>query len=131
MSSETAQLKTACRLLEEGNYEQALQSLQGAENSPSAVRKSLWLTVSAQIAERDGDSALAGERFAQAHALGVPLRASLHACAKYFKRTGQYEKAFHDYSILQNLFPNALGEFAEGLPDPELCRYAPVRAQHL
>ena len=55
----------------------------------------------------------------------MPLPVVLRESGRYFKRSGAYEKAYRCYSLLQNLEPQSIDEFLEGLPSRELCRFSP------
>jgi hypothetical protein len=117
--------RAACAWLDEGRPDEALEILGAAPAAEDGVAKSIRLAAAGLIAERSGDSGEAERCFGRVYDYGVPLPALLRQGGRYFKGTGRYDKAYHCYSLLYNIDPRALDEFAAGLPDAELCRYAP------
>jgi tetratricopeptide (TPR) repeat protein len=119
------QIRAAYGCLDENRPEQALDILEGLQSVDDPVHASIVLAATGMISERGADASEADRCFTRAFEYGVPLPALLRECGRYFKRAGRYDKAYHCYSLLQNLVPNAIDEFAAGLPERELCRYSP------
>jgi len=118
------QIRAAYDCLDENRPEQALNILEGLQSVDDPVHASIVLAATGMISE-GADASEADRCFTRAFEYGIALPALLRECGRYFKRAKRYDKAYHCYSLLQNLLPNAIDEFAAGLPERELCRYAP------
>ena len=118
-------LCAACECLDSGRLEDVVTLLSGSIADGDLAGAHVLLAATALLCERAGDEAEVKVRFDRIYAEGVPLPALLRASGRYFKRERHYGKAFRSYSLLRDRIPDAAQEFAEGLPDEELCRYSP------
>jgi hypothetical protein len=116
-------LRKACARLDQGRFEEALALI--GEDPDSAAAESVSLVARGMLHEREGAAAEADWCFERAFSLGVPLPALLHQCGRYFKRRGNYERAYQCFALLQNFRQDALKEFQSELPPPDLAQYAP------
>lgn len=126
MSSPAAEISRACNYLEQGRLSDALRTLEGAPGADGVVGSSVSLIIRGLILEREGNAADADRCFERVFTQGVPLPVLLQETGKYFKRRGQFDKAYGCYSVLQNFVSHAITEFLDGLPPAELSRYAPL-----
>lgn len=125
------QILAAYRHLDEGQIEAVLRILGAppgleSSNRESMVSDSISLVAAALNSERLGNATQANRYFNAAFEYGVPLPALLRECGRYFKRIGEYGKAYCCYSLLQHITPGAISEFLIDLPQPELSRYSPM-----
>ena len=120
-----AKILSACAHLEQGRLEEVLRVIGEGPNHESVMSESISLCARGLIFERQGNAAEADRCFEGVLSHGAPLRIVLRESGRYFKRAGEYEKAYRCYSVLQNYEGESMLEFLERLPPPEGLRYSP------
>lgn len=131
MSAAAERILVAGGHLDRGELAEALDVFGDRPGPDDVAGESIWLTARGLILEREGNVAEADSYLQRAFAQGAPLPAVLAQCGRYFKRTGQYQRAYCCYSVLQSFKPRAINQFLRGLPPEELVRYSPRLVRQL
>ncbi len=128
--SRLRRLALAADHLDAGRPDEALRVL-GEPDPACVVSRGVLLAARGLIHEREGDAVEADACFDEVFRLGTPLPALLAQSGSYFKRAGRYDRSYQCHSILQNVRPNAMNDFLQGLPSSEVARYSPWWVKHL
>ena len=118
------EIRRATEHLRRSEFSEAVEVL-GDRAPSSVVSESLALAARGCLHEGQGEVEEAAECFDRVYELGVPLLPLLHQCGRYFKRVGQYKRAYHCYSLCWHVTPWVIHEFLDELPSREMRLYAP------
>jgi capsular polysaccharide biosynthesis protein len=152
MDEALLKIRQACELLEQGRLDETLEALAAVSDpGEKVITQSIALTARGLMHEQAGETEEADNCFARVFKRGVPLPVLLRESGRYFKRTGQYRRAYQCFALLRNFedptrvtggrfgaalnprvppaadraIRDAVTEFVDGLPPAELARYAP------